>query len=107
MWISCRTRSQRDQIRSLKLPTTATGYYRSCHDISLAAIYPQLRTIYIDIWRIVGVQTQLEGLSQEHVMRLLAAEKVKACQKEGGSVKIVATECVYRMTPFGPFLDPA
>lgn len=40
-------------------------------------------------------------------MRLSAAEKVKACQKEGDSVKIVATECVDWMTLFGPFLDHA
>lgn len=50
VWCSCRTQDQRKQVRSLKLPSAISGYYRSPHDISLAAAYPQLRTIYIDIW---------------------------------------------------------
>lgn len=95
VWFSCRTQSQRHQVRSLKLPSAVTGYYRSPHNISLAAVYPQLKTIYIDLWRVVEMENEIDDTSEEDVVRLLAEEKVKAQKKEGGDVKIVATEHVY------------
>jgi hypothetical protein len=107
VWFSCHTQDQRKQVHSLKLPSAISGYYRSPHDISLAEVYPKLRTVYIDIWQVVASENELGKPSQEDLLQLLAAEKVKACQKEGHSVKIFATECVYRSTFFGGFLDPA
>ncbi|KAF3040077.1 hypothetical protein E8E12_005267 [Didymella heteroderae] len=107
IWVSCRAQCQRKLICSPKLPNTVTGYYGSSYGINFAAVCPQLRTICIDVWGIVTRENELEGVSQEELLQLLAAEKARACQKEGGSVKIVATECVYRSTIFGAFLDPA
>ena len=107
VWFSCRTQTQKKQVRSLKLPDTASCYYRSPHDISLAAVYPQLQTIYIDMWRVVARENNPEELDQKILLQLLAAEKVKAWQKEGDSVKIVATEYVYRSTLFGAILVAA
>ncbi|KAF1925337.1 uncharacterized protein M421DRAFT_8017 [Didymella exigua CBS 183.55] len=109
VWLSCRAHSQRKQIRSLKLPGGATGYYRSAHNISLVAVFPQLQTIYIDFWRIVQMENDLVsgGLSQDDLVQLLVAEKSKAREKEGDNIRVIATECVYISTVLGGLVDAA
>lgn len=107
VWISCRTPTQRQQIRSLKLPSSTAGYYKSPHNVSLVAIFPQLQTIYIDIWRIVERENKVGGIEQVDITHLSMVEQTKVRAKEENKVAVLTTECVYTSTVFGWLLRAA
>ncbi|XPS70968.1 hypothetical protein M3J09_003160 [Ascochyta lentis] len=50
LWISCRSMSERQKVRSIKLTRAMSRYYKLQNNARLASVFYKLQTVYIDLW---------------------------------------------------------
>lgn len=93
-WISGRSLAQRQQVRSIKVPSNKSDYYRKTDASQLTLIFPNLQTIYIDLWDIVR-RDGLHYATKKKVKAMVEAETKRAAQWEGQSVRFICTSYRY------------